>query len=76
MDCPDTLLLNFMLHEHLLVKNTAMLIPPAWQFPEIAEASIDLEGKTFQTAQFRETAWMQAYTVIVHGKPVGKVTVC
>jgi diguanylate cyclase (GGDEF)-like protein/PAS domain S-box-containing protein len=59
-----------------ILKNTAMLIPAAWQFPEIAEASIVLEGKTFPTAQFRETSWMQACDVLVNGKPVGKVTVC
>jgi PAS domain S-box-containing protein len=59
-----------------ILKRTVMLIPPAWQFPEITEASIVLEGKIFQTARFRETSWMQTREVIVNGMPVGQVEVC
>jgi diguanylate cyclase (GGDEF)-like protein/PAS domain S-box-containing protein len=59
-----------------ILKGAVMLIPPAWQFPEITEASIVLEGKIFQTARFRETSWMQAREVIVNGMPVGQVEVC
>ncbi len=59
-----------------ILKRTVMLIPPAWQFPEITEASIELEGKIFQTARFRETSWMQTSEVIVNGMPVGQVEVC
>jgi len=59
-----------------ILKRTVMLIPPAWQFPEITEASIVLEGKIFQTARFRETSWMQTREVIVKGMPVGQVEVC
>ncbi|MCX5823725.1 MAG: diguanylate cyclase [Deltaproteobacteria bacterium] len=59
-----------------ILKRTVMLIPPAWQFPEITEASIALEGKIFQTARFRETSWMQTREVIVNGMPIGQVEVC
>jgi len=59
-----------------ILKRTVMLIPPAWQFPEITEASIVLEGKIFQTARFRETSWMQTGEVIVNGMPAGQVEVC
>ena len=59
-----------------ILKRTLMLIPPAWQFPEITAVRIVLDEQSFQTKNFRETPWMQACEVIVHGKPVGQVEVC
>ena len=58
------------------LKRTVLLLPPAWQYPEITEASILLEGSVFQTARFRETSWMQASEIIVNDNPVGRVVVC
>ena len=59
-----------------LLKKTICLLPPAWQFPDITEARITLDGQTFQTEHFRETTWMQAHKIIVNGKPTGQVEVC
>ena len=59
-----------------ILRRTVMLIPPAFQFPEIAEASIVLAGKTFQTARFRETSWMLTHEVIMNDNSVGQVEVC
>ncbi len=59
-----------------IFKKTVMLIPPAMKFPEITEASIELEGQFFQTAQFRETPWVLAQTITVSGKPAGQLKVC
>jgi diguanylate cyclase (GGDEF)-like protein/PAS domain S-box-containing protein len=59
-----------------LLKKTIYLLPPAWQFPEITEARITLDGQTFQTEHFRETPWMQAHKIIVNGKPIGQVEIC
>ncbi|MBU0969973.1 MAG: PAS domain-containing protein, partial [Proteobacteria bacterium] len=59
-----------------ILKKTVILIPLAWQFPEIAEACIELEGQTFQTAHFRKTQWMQTSNIIIQEKMVGKITVC
>ena len=59
-----------------LLKEIVMLIPQGWQFPEITEARIVLEGQAFQTARFRETPWMQASKIIVSGKTSGQVEVC
>jgi len=55
---------------------TVMLIPPAWQFPETTQASIDIGGGFFQTPSFRETAWMMTSDIIVNAKVVGQVNVC
>ena len=54
----------------------ARLIPPAWQFPEITEACIEIKGRIFQTALFKETSWKLTEDIIVEGNEVGKVTVC
>jgi PAS domain S-box-containing protein len=59
-----------------ILERTVLLIPPAWQFPEITEACIILEGQSFRTACFRETSWMQAREIIVNGNPAGRVVVC
>ena len=59
-----------------ILKRTVMLIPPAWQFPEITAARIVLDEQSFQTKNFRETPWMHAHEIILHGKPVGQVEVC
>ena len=59
-----------------ILKKIVMLLPPAWQFPEITEACIVLEGKTFQTGNFKKTSWMLARDIIVNGNPVGQVMIC
>ncbi|MGD0280015.1 MAG: PAS domain S-box protein, partial [Smithella sp.] len=58
-----------------ILQRTVMLIPPAWQFPEITEACIVLEKQTFQTANFRETPWILGNIIIVNGKPAGEIVV-
>ena len=35
------------------------LIPPAWQYPDITCAKINLNGKEFKTHNFKETIWQQ-----------------
>ena len=59
-----------------ILKRTVLLIPPAWQFPEITAACIEVAGQSFQTARFRETPWMQGCVIIANGEPVGQVKVC
>jgi len=52
------------------------MLPPAMQFPDMAEARIILEETVFQTELFRETPWMLTEKIIVNGKPEGQVDVC
>ncbi len=59
-----------------LLTRTVMCIPSAWQFTEIVEARIELDGQSFQTARFRETPWMQVSNIMVTGTQIGQVTVC
>jgi diguanylate cyclase (GGDEF)-like protein/PAS domain S-box-containing protein len=51
------------------------LIPPSWQYPEIACARVILEGKELTTGNFRETIWEQSRDIIVHGRRAGVVEV-
>jgi signal transduction histidine kinase len=53
----------------------AELIPPAWQFPEIACARIVLDGRASTTTGFRESARRQASNLMIAGKNRGVVEV-
>jgi PAS domain S-box-containing protein len=58
-----------------ILQGILRIIPPAWQYPDIACAMIDLNGKELKTTNYRETIWQQASHVIVHGVPSGKLVV-
>ncbi len=51
------------------------LLPPAWQFPELATARIRFRGTRYETAGFRETPWRQSAPVRVQSEVAGDVTV-
>ena len=59
-----------------ILERVALIIPAAWQFPDVTEACIVLKGQLFQTAHFRETPWMLHSEIIVNGKTVGQIMVC
>ena len=59
-----------------ILEKTVLLIPLAWQFPEIAEACIEVEGQIFQTKGFRKTQWMLISNIIIQEKTIGQVMVC
>ncbi|UCF90278.1 MAG: PAS domain S-box protein [Desulfobacterales bacterium] len=58
-----------------ILQGAAELIPPAWQYPEIACARIILDGQEFPTNNFQETIWRQACDILVEGEPGGRVEV-
>jgi two-component system NtrC family sensor kinase len=51
------------------------LIPPAWQYPDIASARIVLDGRRYETPGFREGRQRQSADVILGGKSRGSVEV-
>ena len=59
-----------------LLKETLELIPPAWQYPEVACARIILEDEEFRTGNFRESTWSLTSDIIVLGQRIGTVEVC
>ena len=68
VETPDTSL------EEIL-QGTADLIPPSWQYPEIACARIMLEGKEIATEGCVETPWRQASDISAYGDRVGSLEI-
>jgi len=65
---PDTLL------EETLQK-IVELLPPAWQYPDIACASIALNGRKHSTPGFQKCRQKQKADIIVRGEPRGVIQV-
>jgi PAS domain S-box-containing protein len=59
-----------------MFQGAADLIPPSWQYPEIACARIVLKDEEFRTENFRETPWRQVSDISGHGERIGSVEVC
>jgi PAS domain S-box-containing protein len=59
-----------------ILRQSVLLIPPAWRYSKVACARLTLGNHEFQTPNFSETPWKQASDIIVHGKPGGVVEVC
>ncbi|NPV05411.1 MAG: LuxR family transcriptional regulator [Syntrophaceae bacterium] len=57
------------------LKALVELLPLSWQYPEIACARIVIEDRTYRSRDFRLTKWRQTAPILVHGEPVGDVTI-
>jgi len=51
------------------------LLPPAWQFPELAAARIELDGRVYRTAHHRSGPYVQTAPIVVGGRQRGTVEV-
>jgi two-component system clock-associated histidine kinase SasA len=58
-----------------ILQGVVDLIPPAWQYPEVTCARINLHDRTYRTKYFRESPWKQSDTITVNGESVGTVEV-
>lgn len=59
-----------------ILQGAVDLIPPSWQYPEVACARITIGDEQYTTRGFRETEWRQVSSVNVEDGPVGSVEVC
>jgi PAS domain S-box-containing protein len=59
-----------------ILRQSALLIPPAWRYSKVACARIILGKQEFKTPNFAETPWKQTSHIIVHGEQGGAVEVC
>ena len=59
-----------------ILQSILNFIPPAWQYPNIACAKLQLEGRTFTTANFRETPHQISADVLLKGHEIGRLSVC
>ena len=58
-----------------LLQHIVELLPPAWQFPEIACARIVIDGKSFATAGFQQGPHRQAVDLVVQGSLRGLIEI-
>jgi signal transduction histidine kinase len=60
-----------------ILQGTVELLPPAWQYPEVACARIVLGDQTFETANYCEDApWRQTADLLALGQREGVVEIC
>jgi len=52
------------------------LIPPAWQYPEIACARIIFDGYEFTTTNYKNSRWKLTRDIKVYSERVGTLEVC
>jgi pyruvate,water dikinase len=51
------------------------VIPPGWQYPNVCQARIILDGTTYQSPDFAETPWLQSSEIAVQDKIIGQISV-
>ncbi len=56
-------------------KEIIMILPLAFQFPEIACARIVVKDREFATENFKDTLWKLKAEIFQHGKPIGAAEV-
>ncbi len=61
-------------HEKIC-QGTVDLIPTSWQYPESTCARMTVEGKVFETDNFKETPWKQEANIKKYGQNIGSVEV-
>ena len=59
-----------------VLQEIAALMPPAWQYPEVAVARIRFEHLEAKTAYFRETEWRQIASFLVRPGQSGEIEIC
>jgi signal transduction histidine kinase/ActR/RegA family two-component response regulator len=70
------LMQNPKLSEDEILQGVVDLTHLGWQYPEITCARIALKGKTFQTVDYRETAWKLSSTIKMDQEVHGTLDVC
>jgi signal transduction histidine kinase len=58
-----------------ILEEVVRLLPPAWQYPEVAHARIVLDGRTYATPGFGPADARQSADIIVRGQARGQVEV-
>jgi two-component system NarL family sensor kinase len=59
-----------------VAREVVALMPPAWQYPEVAAARIRFGRLEASTAGFRESEWTQVAPFVVRGGQSGEIEVC
>jgi len=56
-------------------RKTVTLIPPGWQYPEIARAKIGYDDKEYLSQPFEETEWKQSSDIIIQNERRGAIEI-
>jgi len=65
-------------HENALdpiLQGLADLLPPSWQYPEVAVARVRYEDSEFASTGFQKTSWVQGSSIRVGGEVRGRIEV-
>lgn len=49
-------------------------LPDGWQYPDVCEAVVTVDGETYRSSEFSPTDWFQRAEVLVEHQKVGEVT--
>lgn len=58
-----------------MLQTVADVLPPGWQYPEIAAARITLDGRAYTSKGFRQAPWQQREDIIVSDRNAGTVEI-
>jgi len=58
-----------------VLRQVVLLLPPAWQYPDIAVARIRIEGVVAMTPRFQETPWIQRASLMTSAEQQGSIEV-
>jgi signal transduction histidine kinase len=58
-----------------VLEEIAALLPPAWQYPDVAASRILFDGKEYGTTDFKAVRFRQSARIVVHGERRGTVDV-
>lgn len=58
-----------------ILESTVNLIPPAWQYPEITQGRITLDGHSYATPAFKASPYRQTADIVVKSKKRGAIEV-
>lgn len=64
-----------MLSMDIILQNIANIIPPAWQYPEIARSRIIFQDHKYISENFKESKWVQKLDIIIENEVVGSIEV-
>ncbi len=59
----------------LVCQEVVRILPPAWQYPPIAQARVQLGGKDYRSEGYRESRWSMRSEIRVRGRAEGFVEV-
>lgn len=58
-----------------IIRETVELIPKAWRLSDVAYARVLMDGREYQTGNFKVTTWLMSEPILVFGRSCGEVQV-